>query len=177
MIITKGGSTMRPFEELVANTNKGDAESAYELAKFFADHNADPVIVQNQLRKSAHRGYLDAQIALGILGLRCMLVKPGSTIGNHEYYPSQSQGLQWIRNAASSGHVLPQYIVAQCMMRGIGMSKNEDKAEQEIMSLVPRLDEGAVLAVALFFDAIKLRKKWTCKKVFEDVDNILIACA
>lgn len=166
---------MKRFEELVENTNNGDAVSAFELGKYFALENADIVIVQNQLLKSAQRGYLDAELTLGLMGLGYMLLKPCSTIGNHEYYLSQVQGVQWIKRAAAAGHILSQYIIAQCMMRGIGMPKDDAQAEDEIMTLIPLLNEETVLAVALFFDAIKHRKKWTCKKAFEDIENILAA--
>lgn len=119
---------MKTLNYYISLATKGDAEAAYEAAKWMHYEEYNEVIVQSMLRKAAQLGNVHAQRWLGFLGLADKLVDPDSTVTNVKYVGDRRDAYAWFKQAAEQGDVFSTFAVAKCLQHGIGADKNTAKA-------------------------------------------------
>ena len=118
---------------------KGDANAAFEAAKIMYHEKYSDVFVQAMLRDAARLGNVNAQRWLGFVGLNNKLLHPSSTVSNIIYCSDASVSYRWLEKAAKSGDVLSAFAVCKCLQHGIGVDKNEAKAQAILDSITNEL--------------------------------------
>lgn len=138
---------------------KGDGKAAYEAAKIMRDEKANEVIIQTQLRKSATLGYAPAQRTLGILGLCGLLVHPDSKTSHIMFYETIEPAISWLSKAADNNDTVAKYTLCKCMQLGIGIQKNEEKAERMMDGMINDLSMDTIVSLMYIFDSVKHSKQ------------------
>lgn len=146
---------MMSLNYCLSQSYKGNPEAAFEAARIMYNNGASEVIVQNQLRKAAEGNSIEAQRWLGVFGLCNKLVVPESTISHITYYKGYETAYHWLLKSASLGDNVSAFIVAKCLQNGIGVEKDESKAEKIIAQVVNKLSLDAIFPIIMLFDTIR----------------------
>lgn len=132
----------------------GDANAAYHAALLMQDMNHDEVVIQNQLRRSANGGCIEAIRWLAMLGLSKHLVTPNSICGHITYYSDYDMAMSWITKGVEMDDALCGMLLAKCYQNGIGISKDTYMAETLMEQVIERLNFEQVYTLSQFFAAI-----------------------
>lgn len=146
---------MMSLNYYLSQSCKGNPEAAFEAARIMYNDGTNEVIVQNQLRKAAEGNNAEAQRWLGLFGLCHKLVNPESTVSHITYYHGYEKAYHWLLKSASLGDNVSAFIVAKCLQNGVGVAKDESKAEKIIAHVVSELSLDAIFPVVMLFDTIR----------------------
>ncbi len=165
---------MKSLESYIKLASRGDASAAFEAAKIMFYEKYNEVIFQSMLRKAAKLGNINAQRYLGFIGLANKLVEPSSTTTHIIYNKSATAAYEWFEKASNAGDVISTFAVYKCLQHGIGVEKNEEKAEETLNTIVDHLSLD-ILPLMFFFDTYHVSKTNTNEFVQRSTLKTLLA--
>ncbi len=160
---------------------RGNAKAAYLAAKALTSptENTKEYDVQKQFKRSADLGYIPAQRILGIYGLFNHLMTDDSTPANIHYNRDRHLGFEWLNEAACSGDLVATYFVGKCYQYGMGVPRDEERANAYLTQVGKKVSFDVAMAAMLLFEFLLLTSEDTSEDTitaFPPFDNYLRAC-
>ena len=135
---------------------KGDGKAAFEVAKILYNDNANPVLIQTQLRRAAENGCTLANQWLGLLGIKGKLLKEESTTESHIFHKDGSVAIAWLEAGAEDGDNVCKYILAKCYQLGIAVSQDVEKGDKMLNSIdYDSISEECIFSIMFILDSVK----------------------
>ena len=133
---------------------RGNAKAAYlaAIALMSPTENTNEHDVQKQFKRSAELGYVPAQRILGIYGLFNHLMTDDSGPACIHYNRDRHVGFEWLNEAACSGDLVATYFVGKCYQHGVGIPKDETRAEAYLKQVSKKISFEVAMAGMLLFE-------------------------
>lgn len=157
------------MEYYLEKSLQGDADAAYEIAKYIAlIGTPKEFVVQKHFKRAAMLGSIAAQRVIGIYGLCNRLITEESSLSNIHYNEDKETGFYWLNEAACAGDLLATYLKGFCYLYGLGVTQNESIAQEHFKQTEGKMSFQTIINTMMIVDFIKPKDKVTTEKIFID---------